>query len=172
MTQLKKYTVIGILFVIVTGTLTHFLYDWSGQNTVIGLFTPVNESIWEHIKLLFFPMLLYSLFMIFKFKPKYPCIVSGLCSGILAGALFIPLFYYAYTYVLGKNVFVLDIAIFLFSILTAFLLSCKLTLSCRLSSHTFLLCALVCLLFVCFLVFTYHPPDMAVFQDPAAMGQK
>lgn len=45
MNQIKQYTIIGILFVLTTGTLAHFLYDWTGNNTVVGLFTPVNESI-------------------------------------------------------------------------------------------------------------------------------
>ncbi|WP_286082764.1 DUF6512 family protein, partial [Parablautia intestinalis] len=62
MKSLKQYTAIGIIFVLLAGTLAHFVYDWSGNHAVIGLFTPVNESIWEHMKLLFFPMLLYAFF--------------------------------------------------------------------------------------------------------------
>ena len=113
MKHFKRYTILGILFVIITGTLSHFLYDWSGNNRIVGFFTPINESVWEHMKLLFFPMLLYSLFVIVKFQKKYPCIISALCFGILTGTLLIPLLYYAYTFVLGKNFFVLDISIFI-----------------------------------------------------------
>lgn len=166
MKHLKRYTIIGIIFVIITGTLAHFLYDWTGNNHIIGLFTPINESIWEHMKLLFFPMLLYSLIMIVKFRQKYSCVISALCFGMITGAFLIPLFYYAYTSILGKNVFVLDILTFILSIVIAFCLSYKLTLSCHLESYTFLLCIMVCILFVCFLVFTYNPPDAAIFQDP------
>lgn len=166
MKHLKQYTIIGIIFVLVTGTLAHFLYDWTGNNHIVGLFTPINESIWEHMKLLFFPMSLYSLIMILKFHRKYSCITSALCFGILAGAFLIPLFYYAYTSVLGKNIFILDLGTFILSIVVAFWLSYKLTLSCRLETYTSLLCILVCILFVCYLVFTYHPPDAIIFQDP------
>ena len=165
MKHLKRYTFIGIVFVLITGTLAHFLYDWTGNNHIVGLFTPINESIWEHMKLIFFPMFLYSLIMILKFGRKYSCITSALCFGILVGSLFIPLFYYAYTYILGKNIFILDISAFILSIVTAFWLSYKLTLSHRLESFTSLLCILVSILFVCFLIFTYHPPDAAIFQD-------
>lgn len=167
MRHLKRYTIIGIIFVLIAGTFSHFLYEWTGNNHIVGLFTPINESIWEHMKLLFFPMLLYSLTMILKFHRKYLCITSALCFGILMGAFLIPLFYYAYTYILGRNVFILDIGTFILSIAIAFWLSYKLTLSCRLEPYTSLLCIMVCILFVCFLVFTYHPPDAAVFQDPA-----
>lgn len=165
MKHLKRYTIIGIFFVLITGSLSHFLYDWSGQNHIAGLFTPINESIWEHIKLLFFPMLLYSLILIFKFKPRYPCIASACCFGILTGALLIPLLYYTYTYILGKNFFVLDISTFIFSTIIAFWLAYKLTLSCKLKPYTSILCTCVCLLFICFLAFTYHAPNTSIFQD-------
>lgn len=166
MRHLKQYIIIGIIFVLITGTLAHFLYDWTGNNHIVGFFTPINESIWEHMKLLFFPMLIYSLIMVLKFHRKYPCITSALSFGIVVGTLLIPLFYYAYTFILGRNIFILDIITFILSIIIAFWLSYKLTLSCRLESFTSLLCMLVCILFVCFLVFTYHPPDTTIFQDP------
>ena len=39
----------GFAFTAVFGTALHFLFDWSGKNTVVGLFSAVNESIWEHM---------------------------------------------------------------------------------------------------------------------------
>lgn len=55
----KKYVVIGFFVVGILGTLFHFVYDWSGQMWFVGLLVPVNESTWEHMKLLFVPMLIY-----------------------------------------------------------------------------------------------------------------
>ena len=55
----KSYVVIGFFVVGILGTLFHFVYDWSGQMWFVGLFVPVNESTWEHMKLLFVPMLIY-----------------------------------------------------------------------------------------------------------------
>lgn len=166
MKYLKRYTITGIFFVLITGSLAHFLYDWSGMNHFVGFFAPVSESVWEHMKLLFFPMLLYAVFMILKFRKKYPCITAAFCLGISVGTVLIPLFYYAYTSVLGKNLFLLDISTFILSTLAAFWLSYRLTLSCKLKSCTFLPCIFLCILFVCFLIFTYHPPDAVLFQDP------
>ena len=55
-----KYIFIsGFLFTSVLGTLSHFFYEWSGDSTFIGLVCPISESAWEHMKLLFFPALLY-----------------------------------------------------------------------------------------------------------------
>lgn len=165
MKHLKQYTIIGILFVLAKGTLDHFLYDWSGHNYLVGLLTPINESIWEHMKMLFYPMLLYSLFLIFKFRKTYSCITSSLCFGILMGTILIPIFFYAYTSVLGKDVFLLDIGLFMLSILIAFCLTYKLTLSRRLEPYTAILCCSVIVLMMCFMVFTYHPPGTRIFKD-------
>ena len=89
MNQLKRYTIIGTVFVIFLGTISHFFYDWSNNNFIVGLFAPVNESTWEHMKLIFFPMLLFSLFAIPKLKENHPCITSSLFSGILVGTALI-----------------------------------------------------------------------------------
>lgn len=170
MKHLIRYTIIGIFFVLITGTLAHFLYEWSGNNRFVGYFTPVNESVWEHMKLLFFPMLLYSLILILGPLRKYTFIVSALYFGIFIGTILIPVFYYTYTYFLGKNVFILDLSTFVFSVLIAFLLSYRFTKSGRLESYTSLLGLMMCVLFVCFVVFTYDTPDIFVFKDPTISG--
>lgn len=168
MKHLRRCTIIGIIFVLVTGTLSHFLYDWSGQNPVVGLFTPVNESIWEHMKLLFFPMLLYSLIVILKYRRQYPHIAAVLFFGILTGTILIPVFYYAYTSVLGTNYLALDIGVFILSIVISFWLTYKLTLSHKLEGSTPVLGLAVGVLLLCFLLFTYHAPNTVIFQDPTA----
>ena len=175
MKTLRRYTVIGILFVMLTGTLAHFLYDWSGRHAVVGLFSPVNESVWEHMKLLFFPMLLYALFMISRLKTEIPRLPSALWAGDLAGTFSIPFLYYVYTSICGRDVFLLDLATFLFSVLMAFLIVCKLASSCKAKtlkalsgSFGIVLGCAVCILFLCFLWFTYHPPRAEIFRDPTA----
>ena len=120
MNQLKRYLIIGTIFVIILGTLSHFFYDWSNNNFVVGFFSPVNESTWEHMKLVFFPMLLFSLFANSKLKSIYPCITSSLLFGILIGTFLIPIFFYTYTGILGYNVFILDLITFILAVICAF----------------------------------------------------
>ncbi len=120
MNRLKRNMIIGVVFVLITGVLSHFLYEWTGNSFLAGLFTPVNESVWEHMKLLFFPMLFYSLILIIASKESYDCLASSLCFGILTGTLLIPVLFYAYTSLLGKNVLALDIATFALSVIWAF----------------------------------------------------
>jgi len=49
--KLFKFELLGFVFCCILGTLSHFFYDWSGQNIIVGMFCPVNESVWEHLKL-------------------------------------------------------------------------------------------------------------------------
>lgn len=42
------------------GTFLHFLFDLRGQSVIAALFLAVNESIWEHMKLMYYPMLLFA----------------------------------------------------------------------------------------------------------------
>lgn len=167
MKQLKGYAIVGILFVLIAGSLAHFLYEWSGSNPVVGLFTPVNESIWEHMKLLFFPMLLYSAVAAIRFKADKPCIAYSFCFGNLIGTFLIPVFYYAYTAILNRDFFVLDLFTFVISTATAFYIAYQLTLSCKLKPYAVLIYALTAILFLCFLFFTYHPPMLKLFDDPS-----
>ena len=69
---LKKSTLGGILWTLMIGTLSHFFYQWSGENFFVGLLSPVNETIWEHLKLLFFPALFYMLGEKVWLEERYP----------------------------------------------------------------------------------------------------
>lgn len=166
MNQLKKYTIIGIIFVLITGTLSHFIYDWSGKNFIVGFFCPVNESTWEHMKLVFFPMLVYSLFMYRKLSKYYPCIFASLSLGILIGAFLIPVIFYTYTGILGYNLFILDITTFALSSIFAFYSIYKITKSYKRKYCISLLCIVVFAVMLCFMAFTYHPPQIGLFAVP------
>ncbi|MCI9464920.1 MAG: hypothetical protein HFI48_13735 [Lachnospiraceae bacterium] len=166
MRKLKCYVVCGLLFVLITGTLFHFLYEWTGNSVIVGLFSPVNESIWEHMKLVFFPMLLYSFLMIPRFKNDCPCISSAYCFGMLLGTILIPVFFYAYTFLTGRDVFFLDLADFVFSVVTAFLVIYRLTLNCRAQAYSRILFVLTGIFIVCFMIFSCNPPYAAIFTPP------
>ena len=166
MNTLKRYIIAGIVFVSILGTLAHFFYQWSGENIIVGMFSPVSESTWEHMKLIFFPMILFSVFLYFSLKRKYPCILSALTCGTLAGTWMIPLLFYTYTGILGFNLAVLDISTFFFSVLFAFYVIFRLVKSCAASRYTPLLVICVLLQYFAFIFFTYMPPSLGLFAPP------
>ncbi|RKD29318.1 hypothetical protein BET01_08160 [Lacrimispora algidixylanolytica] len=162
---MKKYVVIiGILFVWIIGTLFHFVYEWSGENLIVGLISPVNESVWEHMKLIFFPMLLFGLLT--KNKDTNPCQTSAYYAGMLIGTLLIPVMFYLYTPILGKSSLVIDILIFYLSVFIAFAFSYYLSKNCLLRKYNGLLFFAVTLLMLLFFIFTFVPPPLPIFSTP------
>ena len=155
MKQLKRCIIIGTIFVLICGTLSHFFYEWSNDNRIIGLFSPVNESVWEHMKLVFFPMLFYSIIAFQSLKNTWPCITSALPSGILTGTLLIPVIFYIYSGLLGKNYLVLDILTFIISVLTGFYVIYKLTVSCKAQKYTWLLWIVTSIFMILFFIRSY-----------------
>lgn len=118
----KKITGLGILWTIVLGTLSHFFYQWSHENILIGLFYPVNESVWEHLKLLFFPALTYMFIEQKAMGKAMPGLFGKNLLGIFAGLLVMPLLFYGYTAFSGKSILLVDIGIFCVCVLLTFLL--------------------------------------------------
>ncbi len=167
MNKLKHYTIKGIIFVSITGTASHFVYEWSGNNSLVGLIFPINESVWEHMKLGFFPMLLYSFYMNRRLKSDYPCVTSAMLFGVLLSTYLIPVLFYTYSGGLGYNTTVLDISTFFVSVILSFIAVYKFSVSCILTSYTPLFRLLIILTTISFLLFTYHPLNIGIFVDPA-----
>lgn len=101
----------GFVFVNLLGALSHFFYEWSGESVAVGIFFPVNESVWEHLKLVIFPTLVWfavgTLYM--RGTPNY-AFACFACTA--AGIILIPSVYYTYTYFTGESFLPADIASF------------------------------------------------------------
>ncbi|MBR5248041.1 MAG: hypothetical protein IKV27_03730 [Lachnospiraceae bacterium] len=166
MNTLKKHLIKGTIFVLIAGVLSHFVYEWSGKMRLIGLFFPINESVWEHMKLCFFPMLVASFYLNRKLVSDYPCITSSLLLGVLMCAYLIPVLFYTYTGILGYHIAFLDISTFFVSVILSFIAIYKLTTSCRVASNTQFFKLLIFITAICFFLFTYRPPDLGIFVAP------
>ncbi len=162
-------TVEGIAFLVASllGTLFHFVYEWSDNNHLIGLFFPVNESTWEHLKLVFLPILLISVLEYFIGKIEhndYPCI--KLRSSLL-GMLVIVVLFYTYTGVIGMVIDWLNIIIYFIGMGVAYLYSYrKLISDVPINCNPHLSFLLTLTLLVLFMVFTVYPPPLGLFNAP------
>ena len=156
----------GFALVTFGGTILHFLYDWTGGSILVAPFSGVNESTWEHMKLLFLPLLLFALAqrLFFKNQENYWCVKL---AEILLGLVLIPVLFYTYNGVFGKSPNWINIAIFYISAAWVFLFEWwafkKNWLQCK---HPRLAFAIICLIGVLFVVFTFATPQISLFQDP------
>lgn len=155
----------GFAAVTFGGTIMHFLYDWTGRNILVAPFSGVNESTWEHMKLLFWPLFLFALIqrLFFKNQENYWCVKL---AEILLGLVLIPVLFYTYNGVFGKSSDWINIAIFYISALLTFLFDWWAFRNNRLQcKHPQLAFTAICLIGVLFVVFTFIPPQIPLFQD-------
>ena len=109
---------LSIVIIFVLGSLSHFLYDISHENKILGLFTAVNESTWEHVKIAVTPTLLWSLIDGYFYGGNSNYFIAKLTSLAIL-AFFIPLVFYSYTRITKKPLLPVDILIFLTAIILA-----------------------------------------------------
>ena len=160
---MKKWQISGFIFTAILGTFLHFLFDLTDRSSAAALFSAVNESIWEHMKLLYYPMLIFAVV-----ESRYVKATNFWCVkliGTLIGLVLIPVLYYTYTGVFGINADWFNIAIFFIVAAIVFYLEAKLLgrfRGCRKTAaiSLFLLIAAV------FTIFTFMPPKIPLLQDP------
>jgi hypothetical protein len=102
---------LGVAFLVVVGSAWHFAVVASGESAVVGLLAPVNESVWEHTKLIAVPMLAWAALVGWRSRRMAPAVVAGVVGGV-AGMVVMVVGYYAYVAVLGRGWFPMDIALF------------------------------------------------------------
>ena len=152
------------------GTVLHFLYEWLGKAKWVAPFSGINESTWEHMKLLFWPMLIFAVIqsLFFRDRVDFWCVKL---RGILLGIGLIPLLFYTYNGVIGKSPDWINIAIFFISAAVAFIYEAR-----RFDSEDVpclyprLSIAMICLIALLFVVFTFITPEIGIFRDPLTGG--
>lgn len=165
--KIFRLELIGFIFVSVLGTLCHFIFEWSGYNRIIGMVVPVNESTWEHLKLLFFPYLIWSVIQYVITKEKAGIIFSK-AIGAIIGMTAIVSFYYTYTGIIGRNIEWLNILSFFIGVLAAFICDYILMRTEKFTS-VFYDCVgtgIFIAFIILFFLFTTAPPFIPLFKDP------
>lgn len=166
--SIKKWHLAGIIFTIGAGTLDHFIYQWSGENVLLAPFSAVNESTWEHLKLLAVPMLLFSFIEYFAYGKAFSNFLAVRTCCVLAGMASIIATFYGYVALTNQHWLWADIAIFVFAVILSYVLSFFLLKHHLLADMGWELTArvLLALLVVSFVFFTGQPPHVFLFHDP------
>lgn len=157
----------SFIFVSAAGTLLHFAYDWSGESILLAPFSGVNESTWEHMKLFFWPMFVFSFVESSALEPSYHNFWCARLAGALAGLFLIPALFYTYIGASGIMVDCVNISIFFVATAAAHLINSHVL--CR-GSGRFCLPVLsiimLCFIAALFVIFTFYPPEIPFFRDP------
>lgn len=103
--------IVETLVITLVGSLLHFTYEWSGKNKFVAIFSAVNESTWEHIKLALSAIFLCTLVDIWWLgdNPNYWVARS---MSFLVPIVVIPIIFYGYTSFTKRAILPVDISSF------------------------------------------------------------
>lgn len=162
---------LGFIFTGVLGVILHFLYEWTGENSFVAGFSAVNESTWEHMKILFFPMFVFAFLENTRLRKTYKSFWCVKLLGIVLGVISIPVIFYTLRGVFGTTPDFVNIAIFYVAAFISYFAETKLFINgnfdCENSGISFLLLCCIALIFV---LFTFEPPNIPLFWDTSKKG--
>jgi len=164
--KIKSWQFITVIICITLGILLHFTYEWSNENMIVGLFSAVNESTWEHLKLTFYPMLFMAIIGYFIIGKKSNNYWAAQTTGILIAIVFTIVFFYTYTGVIGTNFAWLNIAIFVVAVILGELVTYKLLISRKYYNAELISIFFLIILFFSFILYTFNPLEIAIFKVP------
>ncbi len=164
--RLLLWELVGILVITIVGSLLHFCFEWSGHWQPAALFCAVNESVWEHMKIAFWPAFIYALgeFLLLAHRPDNFWFAKTFSFYFLS--LAIPIFYYLYTAILGKHILFLDILIFVIAIALAQWISYQIMKNSIIPPENLTTAVLLISIVMVYSLFTYYPPHLEIFKDP------
>jgi len=165
-----KWELWGIVFIVIIGSAFHFVFELAGEWRPLAIIAAVNESVWEHLKLGFWPALIHGLMEYRHINNLSRNFMFAKAIGILLIPVAITVLFYGYT-AFTSHILAVDIAIFVVAVILGHLTSYKILTAAPLPTWTKKLgIVILILLIIAFATFTYHPPQLPIFQDPLTGG--
>ena len=157
---------IGIIVICLLGTLLHFTYELSHHNKFVAIFSAVNESTWEHIKICMTPTILWSIYEIAKygFNGQF-LFAKSIC--LLLIIILIPTLFYSYTLFTKKAILFIDVICFYITVISSQLIfRYIINLSSISNIWIYLSFGLLIIEIVAYLCLTFAPFKNFIFKDP------
>ena len=159
-----RETLILSIVLIALGTSMHFVHELPFFNKFLGNIFPVNESVWEHMKMDFYPLLLAAIYLCIRKKDIHP--FGGM---ILAGICAIPvqiILFYCYWPLSGRPILIIDIISYIFVLALAIRTGNIWSLSPSIRKTWPLWIAAAAIVIVALAHLTWHPLDNPIFVVP------
>ena len=166
-----RWELAGIAFIVVLGAVLHFAFDWSGPWIPLGAIAAVNESVWEHLKLAFWPAVAYAALEYARLGKSVHNFLFAKTLGICLMPITIVVVYYVYTAILGHGLLIVDILIFVVAVTVGQLVSHRLLSASPLPKKLNRLAPIaLVILGILLVLFTFYPPQLPLFRDSVTGG--
>jgi hypothetical protein len=161
-----KWELWGIVFVLLLGALWHFIFQFSGECKIVGAFAPVNESVWEHFKLGFWPMCIFAAIEYYFIGKRTSNFLPAKALALYIIPVIIALVFYTYTAIVGHEILAVDIVTFGIAVAVGQLISYRIMTFDAMSKYiNYGSIVFIILLVVVFVIFTFNPPALPIFFD-------
>lgn len=164
--QIKIWTIWSTILIIVIGSFSHFMFEWLGSMKPLALIFAVNESVWEHLKLAFWPTLLFAITELFIIKNKNSNFWLGKVVSLYTMPIVIVIMFYTYHAVVSENNLAYDISSFFIAVILGQYLGYKIiTREKQILRSNIASILLFILILSAFSLLTYFPPKLPIFKD-------
>jgi hypothetical protein len=165
--KILTWEIAGAVLISLAGSLFHFVFEFFNKWPPLALIAAVNESTWEHLKLAFWPALVYALIEWRFFGRQMKNFWVAKAAGVLAMPLVIISVFYGYTALAGHNFLWADISLFVLAVFAGQMLSYRILLGRPFPSGANIAASIVlALMLAAFLFLTFFPPHLSLFSDP------
>lgn len=164
--KLLLWEIGGYFFIGFVGAALHYTFELSNyQNMLVAFFSAVNESTWEHLKMVFWPGLLFALVQYTYVRDVARNYLLAKTVSFFIMPLVIIVGWYVYTPITGRSIFPVDLALFYIAILLGQMASYKLLTAPPLAARfqQAAMAGMAVLLFA-FSTFTFYPPPISLFE--------
>ena len=164
--KLLAWEIGSFFFIGLVGAALHFTFEMSNFSSMeVAYFSAVNESTWEHLKMVFFPGLVFALIQYTYVRDVVNNYIVAKVAGLFLMPLVIAVGWYIYAPILGRSYFPADLFLFYLAVFIGQVVSYKLLSRPPLEKKfTQAAIALFLVMFVAFSTFTYYPPNIFLFE--------
>ena len=165
--KLLLWEIVGFVFIGLVGAALHFTFELSDfSSNVVAYFSAVNESTWEHLKMVFFPGLVFALVEYTYVKERANNYLVAKTASLLVMPLVIVIGWYIYAPAVGRSIYPVDLALFYVAVCIGQFVSYKLLtrppLEKKFNNYAI---GVFLLMFLAFSTFTFYPPRIFLFEN-------
>ena len=156
----------GFFFIGLIGASLHFTFELSNfSNMVVAFFSAVNESTWEHLKMVFWPGVVFALLEYTYVRGQVNNFLTAKTAGLLIMPLVITLGWYVYTPFTGRSIYKYDLMLFYLAVLIGQVISYTILTGSPLSMRVrWIAVGTLVILLIAFSTFTFYPPHIFLFE--------
>jgi len=161
------WEIASFLFIGLVGAALHFTYELSDfSSNVMAYFSAVNESTWEHLKMVFFPGLVFALVEYTYVRDKVNNYLIAKTASLILMPLVIVIGWYIYAPAVGRSIYPVDLALFYLAVFigqfASYNLLMRQPMEKKFNNYAF---GIFLALFLAFSTFTFYPPRIFLFEN-------